>query len=63
MSNAEDRPQPAPDSSSDVPAEIRQRFTPEEIQILAIVARGEGWEWTERHAHLVLDQARMIGEL
>ena len=37
--------------------------TPEEQAILDFVARTNGQEWAERHAHRILEEARLIGEL
>jgi hypothetical protein len=37
--------------------------TPEEQEILDLVAQGEGREWTEAHAESILDEARDIGHL
>jgi hypothetical protein len=37
--------------------------TPEEQAILDLVARSNGREWVERHAALILEQARAIGDL
>ena len=37
--------------------------TLEESGILDAVARTEGREWVERHAELILEQARAIGNL
>lgn len=37
--------------------------TPEEQAIIDLVARSDGRGWAERHAHLILEQARAVGEL
>lgn len=37
--------------------------TPEEQAIIDQVAEWRGKEWAERHAELILEQARQIGEL
>lgn len=37
--------------------------TAEEADILDMVARDNGREWTERRADSILDQARAIGQL
>jgi hypothetical protein len=38
-------------------------LTPEEQEIVDLVARRNGRKWAEEHAALILDQARAIGEL
>lgn len=38
-------------------------WTPEEWRILALVAEGDGWAATLRLAHLIVAQARALGEL
>jgi len=39
-------------------------WTPGERNVLAVVARRKGWEWTRRHAPRILAEARMVeGEL
>jgi len=40
-----------------------ESYTAQEQEILRMVARNEGKEWAEKHAHLILDQARAIGDL
>jgi hypothetical protein len=42
---------------------LRPGTTPEERAILEIVARRKGWEWVDHHRDLILDQARLVGEL
>jgi hypothetical protein len=37
--------------------------TPEEQEIIDLVARDHGKEWAEAHAQLILDQARSLGKL
>jgi hypothetical protein len=38
-------------------------YTPEEQEILAGVAGEKSWEWVNRHADLILAQARSVGQL
>lgn len=42
---------------------LRLKRTAEEQQILDMVAKTEGQAWVDRHAELILDQARSIGDL
>lgn len=37
--------------------------TPDEQAVIDLVARREDREWAEKHAHLILEQARAIGTL
>ena len=39
------------------------RWTREEQEVLDLVARSHGTAWAEGHAHLILGQARALGEL
>ena len=43
--------------------ESNPAWTPEEQEILDVVARRKGREWVERYADLILEQARGAGEL
>jgi hypothetical protein len=40
-----------------------ESYTAEEQDILRMAAKNEGKEWVEKHAHLILEQARTIGDL
>jgi hypothetical protein len=42
---------------------VRLRRTPEEQEIIDHVARVKGRDWAERYSHLILEQARAIGDL
>jgi len=42
---------------------MKQKRTPEEQSVIDVVARRKGADWAERHAHLILEQARAIGDL
>jgi hypothetical protein len=54
---------PAPTGSPATTTRSKASWTPEEREILAVVARARGWTYAERHASLILEQARAIGEL
>jgi hypothetical protein len=41
----------------------REGYTEAELRVLSFVARAEGWEYAIRHAHRILFEAEMIGEL
>jgi len=45
------------------PATTSPPRTPEEQEIVDMVARRNGRKWAEEHVALILDQARAIGEL
>jgi hypothetical protein len=45
------------------PANAAPHRTPEEQEIVDLVARRNGRKWAEEHAALILEQARAIGEL
>jgi hypothetical protein len=44
-------------------ASTRPKRTPEEEAVLALAARRNGREWSEKHAELILEQARAVGSL
>jgi hypothetical protein len=53
-----------PDEEKPETKPIRKRdYTAEEWEILEVVARSRSWEFAEKNAYLILDQARAIGEL
>jgi hypothetical protein len=43
--------------------DAKPKRTPEEQAIIDVVAEREGREWADRHAYLILEQARALGEL
>jgi len=45
------------------PKTSRQTRTPEEQSIPDFVGKRHGPDWVERHAHLILEQARAVGML
>ena len=42
---------------------LTRERTPEELAVLTLTAKRNGWDWVNRHANLVLNQARAIGNL
>jgi hypothetical protein len=44
-------------------ASTRPKRTPEEEAVLALAAGRNGREWSEKHAELILEQARAVGSL
>jgi hypothetical protein len=53
----------ADEAGNTAPTPPKPKRTPEEQEILEIVARGKGWDWVNRHEHLILEQARAMGDL
>jgi hypothetical protein len=41
----------------------KRNYTRDEQEILDLVARSEGREFVDKFAHLILEQARSVGEL
>jgi hypothetical protein len=41
----------------------KRDYTAEEWEILELVARSRGWKLVNKFAHLILEQARSVGEL
>src|SRR5262245_60039072 len=41
----------------------KPKWTPEEQEIIDVVARSHGREFAEKYAELALEQARMVGDL
>jgi hypothetical protein len=54
---------PAPTGSPATTTGSKARWNPEERRSLALVTRTKGWAHAERHAYLILEQARSIGML
>jgi hypothetical protein len=53
-----------PDEPKPETKPIRKRdYTAEEQEIIDFVAKSQGREFAEKNAHLILEQARRVGEL
>jgi len=41
----------------------KREYTAEEWEVLEFVAKSRGWEFAQKNARLILEQARTLGEL